>query len=154
MGIYSYLPKSRHKLIGITKIKAKKSRNHTELLSKYLKIVLIPFLIAIFPIFSGVTPSTLWLALKLLSKFPSFEPISIIKSFRYENLKHQRLITKAFRKRDLSSPLNELIVTIVMLVIVWFGGILVIDPSNNSTLTGPQFLGFILIFSQLDDSVP
>lgn len=75
--------------------------------------------------------------------------ISIIKSFRHENLKHQKLITKAFRKRDLSSPLNELIVTIVMLVIVWFGGVLVIDPSSESTLTGPQFLGFILIFSQL-----
>ncbi|MDG1146949.1 MAG: ABC transporter ATP-binding protein [Crocinitomicaceae bacterium] len=74
---------------------------------------------------------------------------SIIKSFRHENLKHQKLITKAFRKRDLSSPLNELIVTLVMLVIVWYGGILVLDTSAESSLTGPQFLGFILIFSQL-----
>ena len=41
----------------------------------------MPFLIAILPIFSGVTPKTLYLSLKLLSKFPSFEPISIIKSF-------------------------------------------------------------------------
>jgi ATP-binding cassette, subfamily B, bacterial MsbA len=74
---------------------------------------------------------------------------SIIKSFRHENLKHQKLITKAFRKRDLSSPLNELLVTLVMLVIVWYGGILVLDPAEGSSLTGPQFLGFILIFSQL-----
>ena len=74
---------------------------------------------------------------------------SIIKAFRYENLKHQKLITKAFRKRDLSSPLNELIVTLVMLVIVWYGGILVLDTSAESSLTGPQFLGFILIFSQI-----
>lgn len=74
---------------------------------------------------------------------------SIIRSFRHENLKHQKLITKAFRKRDLSSPLNELLVTLVMLVIVWYGGILVLDPAEGSSLTGPQFLGFILIFSQL-----
>lgn len=74
---------------------------------------------------------------------------AIIKSFRHENLKHQKLITKAFRKRDLSSPLNELLVTLVMLVIVWYGGVLVLDPTTGSNLTGPQFLGFILIFSQL-----
>lgn len=74
---------------------------------------------------------------------------AIIKSFRHENLKHQKLITKAFRKRDLSSPLNELLVTLVMLVIVWYGGVLVLDPTTGSSLTGPQFLGFILIFSQL-----
>ncbi|MBL1281369.1 MAG: ABC transporter ATP-binding protein [Fluviicola sp.] len=73
----------------------------------------------------------------------------IIKSFKHENLKHQKLITKAFRKRDLSSPLNELLVTLVMLVIVWYGGVLVLDPSAGSSLTGTQFLGFILVFSQL-----
>ena len=73
----------------------------------------------------------------------------ILKSFKHENLKHQKLITKAFRKRDLSSPLNELIVTLVMLVIVWYGGLLVLDINSESSLSGPQFLGFILIFSQL-----
>ena len=73
----------------------------------------------------------------------------VLKSFKKENLKHQKLITKAFRKRDLSSPLNEFLVTIIMLVIVWYGGVLVLDLNENSSLTGPQFLGFILVFSQL-----
>ncbi len=73
----------------------------------------------------------------------------VLKSFKHENLKHQKLITKAFRKRDLSSPLNELLVTLVMLVIVWYGGVLVLDPSAGSSLTGTQFLGFVLVFSQL-----
>ena len=71
----------------------------------------------------------------------------MIEKFRLENLKHQKLITKTFRKRDLYSPLNEFIVTLVMLVIVWYGGSLVLD--QNSDLTGPEFLGFILVFSQL-----
>jgi len=73
----------------------------------------------------------------------------VVNSFKHENLKHQKLITKAFRKRDLSTPLNELLVTVVMLVIVWYGGILVLEPSSASSLTGSQFLGFILVFSQL-----
>jgi len=73
----------------------------------------------------------------------------VLKSFKKNNLRHQQLITKAFRKRDLSSPLNELIVTLVMLVIVWYGGVLVLDVSQTNSLTGPEFLGFILIFSQL-----
>ncbi len=73
----------------------------------------------------------------------------VLKSFKKENLRHQQLITKAFRKRDLSSPLNELIVTLVMLIIVWYGGLLVLDISQTNSLTGPEFLGFILVFSQL-----
>ncbi len=73
----------------------------------------------------------------------------VLESFKKENLRHQQLITKAFRKRDLSSPLNELIVTLVMLIIVWYGGLLVLDVSETNSLTGPEFLGFILVFSQL-----
>ena len=73
----------------------------------------------------------------------------ILSAFKTENLKHQKLITKAFRKRDLSSPLNELIVTIVMLVIVWYGGLIVLDTTATGGMDGPYFLGFILVFSQL-----
>ena len=49
----------------------------------------MPFFIANFPIFSGVTPNLLIL-LKLLNKFPSLEPISTIKSvgLRLINLLH------------------------------------------------------------------
>jgi len=72
----------------------------------------------------------------------------VLKSFKNENLKHQKLITKAFRKRDLSSPLNETLGAIVMIFIVWYGGLLVLD-SENSGLTGKVFIGFIIVFSQL-----
>lgn len=72
----------------------------------------------------------------------------ILGSFKHENLKHQKLITKAFRKRDLSSPLNETLGTVVMVIIIWYGGLLVLD-SQNSGLTGKVFIGFIVVFSQL-----
>lgn len=71
----------------------------------------------------------------------------ILKSFKHENLKHQKLITKAFRKRDLSSPLNESLGAVVMVFIVWYGGTLALDP--NSGLSGETLLGFIIVFSQL-----
>lgn len=73
----------------------------------------------------------------------------VLRSFMHENLKHQRLITKAFRKRDLSSPLNETLGSLVMISIVWYGGLLVLDPQAGSQLTSAQFMGFIIVFSQL-----
>lgn len=67
--------------------------------------------------------------------------------FERENLKHQLLLTKTFRKKDLSSPLNEFLGAFVMIVIVFFGGKLVLQ--ENGGITGEQFIGFIIIFSQL-----
>lgn len=71
----------------------------------------------------------------------------VLKSFKRENLKHQKLITKAFRKRDLTSPLNETIGAFVMVSIVWYGGSLVLDPSVD--FKAETFIGFIIVFSQL-----
>lgn len=67
--------------------------------------------------------------------------------FERENLKHQLLITKTYRKKDLSSPLNEFLGAFVMIVIVFFGGKLVLQ--ENGGISGEQFIGFIIIFSQL-----
>lgn len=72
----------------------------------------------------------------------------ILGSFRKTNLRHQQLITKAFRKRDLSPPLNETLAVGVMLCIVWFGGSMILDK-DTSDLTGEEFIAFILVFSQL-----
>lgn len=70
-------------------------------------------------------------------------------SFAKTNLRHQQLTTKAFRKRDLSPPLNELLAVVVMLGIVWYGGSMILDSQSNNGFSGPQFIGFILVFSQL-----
>jgi subfamily B ATP-binding cassette protein MsbA len=72
----------------------------------------------------------------------------VLQSFQKENLKHQKLVTKAFRKRDLSSPLNEIIGSLVMISIVWYGGLLALD-SENTGFSGETFIGFIIVFSQL-----
>lgn len=97
----------------------------------------------------GVLYSTIDESLGGIRIIKAFNAVDkVLKTFTHENLKHQKLITKAFRKRDLASPLNETVATFVMISIVWYGGLLVLD-SANSGLTGKVFMGFIIVFSQL-----
>ena len=69
-------------------------------------------------------------------------------AFQKINLAHQKLITKAFRKRDLSPLLNETLGAGVMLCLVWFGGSMILDHTNKG-LTGEVFITFVIVFSQL-----
>ncbi|MFD1551624.1 ABC transporter ATP-binding protein [Putridiphycobacter roseus] len=72
---------------------------------------------------------------------------TILKRFTKENNKHQELTTSAFRKKDLASPLNEFLGAAIMVGIVWYGGSLILE--DKGTLNGEQFMGFIIVFSQL-----
>ncbi len=74
---------------------------------------------------------------------------SSVNKFKSINLHHQKLITRAFRKRDLSSPLNEFLGAVVMIMIVWYGGNMILDGDAGDGFTGKQFIGFIIVFSQL-----
>lgn len=69
-------------------------------------------------------------------------------SFEKINLLHQKLTTKSFRKRDLASPLNETLGAGVMLCIAWFGGKMILTGASGS-LSGEEFIAFIIVFSQL-----
>lgn len=83
--------------------------------------------------------------LKVILAFNSRKNIQ--DKFEEENLLHQKISTKAFRIRDLSSPLNEFLGALVMITIVWFGGSLIL--SNESNMTGEEFITYIILFSQL-----
>ncbi|NCA20595.1 MAG: ABC transporter ATP-binding protein [Crocinitomicaceae bacterium] len=69
-------------------------------------------------------------------------------NFQSINLRHQKLVTKTFRKRDLSPLLNETLGAAVMLSLVWFGGKMILD-ADKEALTGEVFLTFVIVFSQL-----
>jgi ABC-type multidrug transport system fused ATPase/permease subunit len=56
-------------------------------------------------------------------------------------------MTKLLRKKDLSSPMSEFLSTIVMVIVMWFGGQLVL--SADGSLSAQEFIGYILIFSQI-----
>ncbi len=73
----------------------------------------------------------------------------MLRNFERTNLRHQQFTTKSFRKRDVSSPLNETLGAGVMLCIAWFGGKMILDNAGNGGLTGEEFVGFIIVFSQL-----
>ena len=83
--------------------------------------------------------------------------LRIIKAFNAENYinskfeknseKYRTTMTSILRKKDLSSPMSELLSTVVMVIVMWFGGQLVL--SEQSTLSPQEFIGYILIFSQI-----
>ena len=82
--------------------------------------------------------------------------LKVIKSFNSENIVHdkfknesneyKKLLTSLLRRKDLSSPMSELLSTIVLVIIMWFGGKIVLD---GNLLSPEMFIGYILIFSQI-----
>ena len=71
-----------------------------------------------------------------------------IEKFSKINLHQQKLHTRTLRKRDLSSPLNEFLGSVVMVFLVWFGGSMILNNDSGS-FQGQEFIGFIIVFSQL-----
>ena len=71
----------------------------------------------------------------------------INRNFEKDSFEYNSIMTKLLRKKDLSSPMSEFLSTIVMVIVMWFGGQLVL--SDNSALTAQEFIGYILIFSQI-----
>ena len=73
--------------------------------------------------------------------------IHINNNFKRESIDYQKIMTKLLRKKDLSSPMSEFLSTIVMVIVMWFGGQLVLIADGG--LTAQEFIGYILIFSQI-----
>ncbi|MFM7016705.1 MAG: ABC transporter ATP-binding protein [Bacteroidota bacterium] len=69
------------------------------------------------------------------------------KKFGELNNQHFGLMNKIGRRRDLASPVSEFLGTIVMTVVMYFGGLLVLG--SNSKLEPSEFIAFIAIFSQV-----
>jgi len=67
--------------------------------------------------------------------------------FDSESKEYESLMTSLLRKKDMSSPMSEFLSTIIMVVVMWFGGKLVLG--GESLLSPEEFIGYILIFSQI-----
>lgn len=79
----------------------------------------------------------------------AFNAIPFISNrFKSVNLRLQQLNTGAFRRGDLSPLLNEFLGATVMICLVWFGGNMILDQSENR-MDGAEFITFIVVFSQL-----
>ena len=83
--------------------------------------------------------------LRIIKAFTAEKYLS--RKFRQENNDYFRLQKHIYRRQDLSAPLSEFLGTLVMVVVMYFGGKLVLG--NNNGLQPAVFISFIAIFSQL-----
>lgn len=83
--------------------------------------------------------------LRIIIAFNAQEKIQ--KRFFKENDRYTRTMVNMNRKTDLASPISEFLGVSVLVVIMYFGGKLVLG--ENPSLTGSVFITYIAIFAQL-----
>ena len=83
--------------------------------------------------------------LRIIKAFDAEHHIN--SNFERESGNYKKIMTKLLRKKDLSSPMSEFLSTIVLVIVMWFGGQLVLMGEGN--LSAEEFIGYILIFSQI-----
>lgn len=71
----------------------------------------------------------------------------IIKRFEDENNSYARLLKRIWRRKDLAGPFSEFMATFVIIIIMWFGGRMVL--SNNVGMQPQEFIAYLVIFSQI-----
>ncbi len=67
--------------------------------------------------------------------------------FNAELYDYRSIMNRLMRRREMAHPLSELLGTIVIIIVVWYGGTLIL--SNNSELSGPEFIAYLAIFYQI-----
>ena len=67
--------------------------------------------------------------------------------FNRELYDYRTIMNRLMRRRELAHPLSELLGTIVIIIVVWYGGTLILN--KNSELSGPEFLIYLGIFYQI-----
>jgi len=69
------------------------------------------------------------------------------RRFQSTNNFYTRLMIKMWRRRDLASPISEFLGISVMIIVMWYGGSMVLN--NESSLSSQAFIGYLAIFSQI-----
>lgn len=83
--------------------------------------------------------------------------LRIVKAFNAENRMKRRfgeeveeyrgIMNRLMRRRDLAHPMSEFLGTIVVVILVWFGGTLILTDTSN--IGAPEFLAYLGIFYQI-----
>ena len=69
------------------------------------------------------------------------------EKFHLANNIYVRLQSRVYRRRYLAGPMSEFLGTVVMMVLMWYGGNLVLG--GKATLRPEEFIAFIIVFSQI-----
>lgn len=67
--------------------------------------------------------------------------------FEQQNKSYSRLLISIYRRRDLSSPLSEFLSSVVIVLVLWFGGRMVL--SDTPAINAADFITYIIVFSQI-----
>lgn len=71
----------------------------------------------------------------------------VFTHFNGENQLFIRASKKMMRKRELATPLSEFLGSLILIIVLWFGGRLVL--AGKGDLTSAQLIGYLVIFSQM-----
>jgi len=83
--------------------------------------------------------------LRVIKAFNAEEKMNF--KFRELNKKYTRLMNRLYRKHYLASPMSEFLGTLVVVIIMLYGGSMVL--SGHAGLSPNGFIGYLLIFSQI-----
>ena len=83
--------------------------------------------------------------LRIIKAFNAIDFLNL--RFKKQNDDYSNLSVGIYRRRDLSSPLSEFLSSVVIILVLWFGGKLVLG--ENSSISAEVFITYILVFSQI-----
>jgi subfamily B ATP-binding cassette protein MsbA len=69
------------------------------------------------------------------------------KQFGEINNNYTKILKRVIRKAYLASPMSEILSTIVVMILLYFGGILALE--GHGSLTSEKLIAFVLVFSQI-----
>lgn len=80
--------------------------------------------------------------LRIIKAFNAESKIS--DKFSNENESYRKIQNRLMRRRALAHPMSEFLGTIVIVIILWFGGTLILNETGN--LSAPSFIAYIALF--------
>ena len=67
--------------------------------------------------------------------------------FEEQNADYTKVLRGIHRKRDMSSPMSEFLSSAVVILVLWFGGKLILG--GNGSIDAGSFISYIVVFSQI-----
>ena len=67
--------------------------------------------------------------------------------FEEQNAHYTKVLRGIHRKRDMSSPMSEFLSSAVVILVLWFGGKLILGGGNH--IDAGSFISYIVVFSQI-----
>jgi len=80
--------------------------------------------------------------LRVIKAFNAEKKIST--RFLSENESYRRIQNRLMRRRSLAHPMSEFLGTIVIVIILWFGGTLILNEAGS--FSAPEFIAYIALF--------